>query len=357
MWRKQGESRIAARHEVSNGSLDEPLFIRTFKLRDIPRLYRLGRRGLCLDQESYLVEGYSVLGQALRTWPGTNARTYIARVPGHRLWYVLQVVRRDDRPEWQVTFLAPITRAVRRSLARWRPLLEHALHDVVHKGAYRVYASLPADHPLVELFQATGFRLYTKETIYHGRTSHLPPATPPGLLRPYRPQDEWEFRRLWQRVTPQVVMAAEGLNDGNSLSLPYAWTTRVDQRVFVWEVKGGFLGAVAVRYGDRGRWVRFLLAPDAREGVDAFVLAGLRLAGRRYRGPVYCAVPEYVGGVREVVVEAGFDLLAEHVWLVRYLALPLRADATVPQGILSLLEIRGEPAFTPVGDWRLEVGD
>ncbi len=322
------------------------LFIRTFKLRDIPRLYRLGRRGLFLDPESFLVEGYSPLAHALRSWPGNNARTYIARPVGGETWYALQITRRDDRPEWQVTLLAPGLPVLPHASEHWRALIERALHDAVHKGAYRVFACLPASHPLVDVFQSTGFRLYTKEDVYRARGVHVPTLSLPGALRPRRPQDEWEFRRLWQRVTPQAVVAAEGLNGGNSLAVPYAWTTRIDQRVFVWEVEGTFLGAVAVRLGERGRWLRFLLAPEAREGVDAFVMAGLRLATERYGGPVYCAVPEYVGGVREVVLEVGFDPFATHVWLVRYLALPLRADATVPQGILSLLEIGGEPAFT-----------
>lgn len=343
---------------------EDKLSIRPFQLRDIVRLYRLGRHGLCLDQESLLVQGYSPLRHALRSWPGNNARTYMARTARQEQWFVLQVVRRHDRPEWQVTFLAPNEHIAPSNLTHWRTLIEWALHDTVHKGGYRVYACLPFAHPLTDVFQSTGFRLYTQEDIYQGLVEHLPALSLPGQLRPRRVQDEWEFRRLWQRVTPQVVVAAEGLNGGNSLSLPYAWITRPNQQVFVWDVEGALQGAVAVRQGERGRWVRFLLSPDAREGVDAFVIAGLRVAASRHRGPVYCAIPEYVGGVRDVVIEAGFNLFAQHVWLVRYLALPLRADATVPQGILSLLEIGGEPAFTwggelgvEIRDWGLEIGD
>lgn len=323
---------------------EKSLTIRTFRLRDFVRLYRLQRHGLYLDQESHLVAGYSPILTALRLWPNANARTFIAREAKENAWYALQLLRRDERPEWQVAFLAQSSTSF--VADNWRALLEHALHDAVHKGAYRVYASLPARHSLMEVFQQTGFRLYMREEIFRAERPQAVDLPLPGGLRPRHPADEWEFRRLWQRVTPGVVAAAEGLNGGNSLGLPYAWTWRFDQQVFVWEVEGTLQGAVAIRMGEKGRWVRFLLATDVQEEIAAFVMAGIRLATGKYGRPVYCAVPEYIGGVRAPLQDAGFTPLGEQMWLVRYLALPLRADATVSQSILSLLDIGGEPAFT-----------
>ncbi len=332
-------------------------YIRPFKLRDIPRLYRLGRTPFFVDQETVLVRGYSPLKEALRSWPGVNARTFIATGPLPHEWYTLQMIRRNDRPEWQITLLASNVPGDRVSPSTWQALLEHALREVVQKGGYRVYTCLPTDHPLVETFQRTGFRPYTKERIYTSHRPHIPDFSLAGELRPLRPHEEWELRRLWQQVTPQVVMAAEGLNGEGGMGLPYTWAPRSDQHILIWQRGKTFGGAVAVRTGERGHRLRFLLSSESYEGAEAFIYAALQHVMARHRGPLYVVVPEYIGGVHAPLLAAEFTPTGEQACLVRYLALPLRADATVPQSVLSFLEIGGEPAFTQAPEWPMTLGD
>ncbi len=332
-------------------------YIRSFKLRDLPRLYRLGRAPYFVDHETALIKGYSPLREALRSWPGVNALTFIASGPTPREWYALQMARRNDRPEWQVMLLASNMPGHQVAPHIWQALLEHALHDVVQKGAYRIYTCVPTDHPLIPTFQKTGFRLYTKEQVYLAHRPHIPDFSFSGELHPIGPGGEWELRRLWQRVTPQVVMAAEGLNGENGLGLPYTWVPRPDQRVLLWKKNGVSQGAVAVSVGEKARRLRFLLPPDVHEGAEVFIYATLREITAHYPGTVYVIVPEYVGGLHAPLLAAGFTPIGEQGWLVRYLALPLRADATVPQGILSLLEVGGEPAFTQVQEWHIRIGE
>ncbi len=320
--------------------------IRTFKPRDIPRLYRLQRVGLYLDLERYFVSGYASLRVAVAGWVHNDTCTYLTRSTHDSHWHVLQIVRRDDRPEWEVTFLAPVTASTPLDMQQWRALLERAVNDAVHKGVYRLYAALPVSSPFVDVFQYTGFRLYSKEVILRGQAPSQITPLPLGRLRERTEEDEWEFRRLWRRVTPQVVVAAEGLTAQNSLGIPYSWTDRPDQQVYVWEGEGTLWGAVAIRSGHRGRWVRFLIDQEVREGVWAFVTQALHMASQGHRGAIYCAVPEYVGGLRQPLEDLDFVPLMERGWMVRHLALPLQADVAVTQGVLSLLDVGGEPAFT-----------
>lgn len=324
----------------------DTLSIRTFTLRNLVDVYRLQSRGVHMVLEDHLVGGYAPLRQAIRAWLRNDTRTYLGYTRQGRT-YLLQTVRRRERPEWDVAFAASRVVGGEEVFAHWRELIRFAVADAMHQGVYRLYAAPPHDCALLDVLQQEGFRLYCKETVYR-----LPPSFPgdvhlPGIVRSRTGADEWEFRRLWRRVIPQVVLAAEGLAVTNGSDMPYGWMPRVDRQVFVWEWEGELRGAVAVRTGRRGRWVRYLLAPEVRDEADAFVAYGLHLATRTDRKrPLYVAVPEYQGGIREPLHRRGARPFTESLWLVRHLAVPLRADEPALQPAASLLEVRGKPAFT-----------
>jgi len=324
----------------------DTLSIRTFKLRNLVDIYRLQSRGVPLVLEEHLVAGYAPIRQAVRAWFGRETRTYLGY---SRLGavYLLQTVRRRERPEWDIAFAASRAQHEVESLAHWQELIRFAVRDAMHQGVYRLYAAPPPDSVLLDVLQQEGFRLYCKEVVF--RIS--PPASEeirlPGRIWPRTTADEWEFRRLWRRVIPQVVLAAEGLTTNNGTDIPYAWMPHAQRRVFVWEWNGDLQGAVSVRVGRKGRWVRYLLAPEVRENADAFVSYGLQLASQTDRKrPIYVAIPEYQGGVRDPLIRRGAQPVAESLWLVRHLAVPLRADAPAPQTAVPLLEVGGKPAFT-----------
>ncbi len=320
--------------------------IRTLQWRDILRLWRLQGRGQYLDLERYLVAGYPLLRLALRSWVIPDVRTYVGHVRARHAWYFLQTVRREDRPEWDVSFLTPADALAGPDLEVWHRLLHQAVRDAVHKGVYRLYVALPGESPLISLFQEEGFRPYSHEVIYY-RAQAVPAASVTvGRSRPYRPEDAWEFRRLWQRLTPQVIAMAEGFTAQNGLTIPYTWTPRPDNRIYLWELDEGLVGAIAVRFGPRGRWVRFLVDPTQGDAVRSFVAWGVHKATLGWQGPVYCTVPQHVGGVAGVLDTLDFVPVYERTLLVRHLAVALQADATTTQSVLSWLDIGGEPAFS-----------
>lgn len=320
--------------------------IRTLQGRDLFRLLRLRRRGVYLDLERYLVSGYPFFRTAVRSWVTREARTYVGYDRDRHLWYILQAARREDRPEWDVSFLAP-ARAVRpRDGEQWARLLQRLVRDAVHQGVYRLYAALPTGFGLEHVFRQAGFRPYTREQVLR-LAQELAGECPAldGEVRLYTDHDAWEFRRLWQRVTPQVVAAAEGLVAQNGLATPYAWTLQPDNRIYLWWRDDELVGAVGVRFGPRGRWLRFLLQPDLGDERVAFICWAIRRALTWGVGPTYCAVPDYVGGVRAVLADIGFVPFAERVLTVRHLAVALHAEAGVPQAAMTWAEVGGEPVY------------
>jgi len=322
------------------------LSIRTFKLRHLVDVYRLQSHGVPLVLEEHLVAGYAPVRQAVRAWFGGESRTYVGYTSAG-LTYLLQTVRRRERPEWDIAFAA--SRGLREveTFAHWEALIRFAVRDAMHQGVYRLYAAPSPDCALLDVLQSEGFRLYCKETVYQVPSPEAETVHLPGRVRPRIPADAWDFRRLWRQVIPQVVLAAEGLTTNNGTEMPYVWASEADRRVFVWEWGNDLHGAISLRVGRKGRWVRYLLSPDVRDEADAFVAYGLQLAARADRKrPIYVAVPEYQGGVREPLNRRGAQPVAEILWLVRHLAVPLRADEMVPQTAVSLLEVGGNPAFT-----------
>ena len=322
------------------------LLIRTFQWRDLLRLWRLRGRGQYLDLERYVVAGYPLLRLAFRSWLVTDVRTYVGYVASRRVWYLLQVVQREDRPEWDVSFLSPATAVSPPDIEQWQQLVHRAVRDALHKGVYRLYVSLPVESPFLSVFQKEGFRPYSHEVVYR-TVQEVPPAqVATGYVRPYRPQDAWEFRRLWQRLTPHVIAVAEGFTAQNGLTIPYSWTPRGDNRIYLWLVNDTLCGAIAVRFGPQGRWVRFLVDTALGDAVSSFVAWGMHQAAMGWRGPIYCALPQHVGGVTGTLDALGFTPFLERILLVRHLAVALQADATAAQSVLSWLEIGGEPAFS-----------
>jgi len=323
--------------------------VHPFRPRDIIRVYRLQRAGVCLDLERQVLYGYRPWYVALQAWVQHGAVTYLSRSSQHRdtRWGMVQAMRRGDRPEWDVTFLAPRPDDVPVVTRHWRLLLTQVIQDMVGGHAHRVYAAVPHEPPLAGVFQEVGFSLYSKETIYRLQMPvSVAAQVPTGVLRPPRRQDEWELKRLWHRVTPRLVLAAQrgGLNNGPRL--PHAWTFYPDLQVRVWEVAGELWGAVGVRSGRKGCWMRLLVEWDATDGVAGLVAAGLNLAQPNSRRPVYCALPEYMGGVEGALLAHGFVPWDERVLLVRHVALPVLAKDLAQQKLTAFLEMGREPALS-----------
>ena len=324
----------------------EDMVVPTLRLRDLVRAYTLRQHGMPLDVARFLVDGYAPLRVALRSYLGNGVRTYLT-TDATGCEYLMQLVRRYERPEWDVTFVA--SAGGREGACRdWRPIIEQVVNDTVHKGAYRLYAAFPEASPLPLFFQQNGFRPFTRERIYRaGGTFTRLSRDMPAQIRPRLPSDIWNFSRLWRRSTPALVVAVESLPGNNSLDVPYHWSARPGQRVYVWEEDGELLGAMVLRQGRRAALMRLLLAPDADDEVGLGLIGwAVRLASPRPEYPLYAVVRNYQLGEYALLVDVGFQPYQEQTCLVRHLALPVGADEVVSSGLLSLLDIRGEAVYT-----------
>ncbi len=339
--------------------------IKPFHLRDSRLVARLQRVGTPLDIEEQLTHPRSPLRSVwLDTLlaPHAGSSTFILdqHDENGRSVGLAQMRARPGRPERDVVFMAPALTTGNGSHAIWQRLLAHLCVQTAERGNLRIYARLPIQSEELQLFRNVGFLEYGQEDIFQ-----LDPAVDRTIisstlqLRPQQASDGWGLQKLYTTLAPRPVQHAEGLAQGQwSLARP-RWGEQGHRHGYVWEVDGELLGALHLRAGKRGYWVRTLLHPDALDQAEALGQAALSLTLERPHLPVYFALREFEAGWRNVLPLLGFTPLTSQTMVVKHMVVRVRKTAlmrlpaleqTPPEGAASTLVVRAEltqPAAVP----------
>lgn len=294
--------------------------VRALRLRDVPLLTRLQRQGVSLGAEQALVRQRSPLWSALLTplpWHGTGVATYVLRGGAGRqtAYGVAQMQKRPERPEADLLFLAPTLDAHEGADDIWCRLLSHCGYEAGQFGLQRLFATLPDDAEMLEVFRQAGFCLYAKEEVFcleqAGGREEWPEQ---GLVRPLRGTEQWMVQRLALTYTPRPVQQAEGMMNGD---VPLAREPEAGL-TFVLDHGAGVVGAVQVEVGTLGYWLRLYGNPHAVGDMRALLMGSLKALAAHPPRPVYCGVRDYQGGVRALLLDLGFRPFATWNRLVRY---------------------------------------
>lgn len=292
--------------------------IRAFGLRDVPLFIRLQRHGVLFRLDQTLIRPRSPLWPALLSpfpWHGIGIATYVLTDRSRRqpAYGLVQMQKRPARPEADLLFLAPHLDSHEDAGDIWYRLLSHCSQEAGQFGIQRLYATLPDDATMLEIFKQAGFSLYAKEDIFCLEQMALPMANADESgLRPSREEDGWALQRLYAAYTPRLVQQAEGMMNGD------AWPGRDTgaDLTFVLEKRGEIIGAVTLEMGETGHWLR--LQGNAQEigPMKTLLLCGLKALPPAQ--PVYCAVRDYQGGLRALLLDLSFRPFATWSRLVRY---------------------------------------
>jgi hypothetical protein len=263
-----------------------------------------------------------------------------------------QMRARPGRPERDVVFMAPALTTGNGSHAIWQRLLAHLCVHTAEHGSLRIYARLPVQSEELQLFRNVGFLEYGQEDIFQlAPTVDRQTVSSPLQLRLQAASDGWGLQKLYTILAPRAVQNAEGLAQGQWSLSPHRWGEQGHRSGFVWEVDGELLGALHIRFGKRGYWVRTLLHPDALDQAEALGQAALSLTLERPNLPVYFALREFEAGWRNVLPLLGFTPLTSQTLVIKHMAvrvrktLPVRLPAlesTPPEGAASTLSSRVE---------------
>lgn len=312
--------------------------IRSFHLRDSGLVTRLQKAGTSLDIEEQLTHPRSPLRSVFLDsllFPRVGPSTFILDQQDENGKYLglAQVRARPGRPERDVVFMSPRLDAGNGTHAIWQRLLTYLCVQTAERGSLRIYARLPLQSDELQLFKNVGFLEYSQEDIYKLDQSVNRAMLHSALaLRPQQPSDGWGLQKLYAALTPRAVQNAEGSAQGQWALTPHHWSQPGRRSGYVWEVGGEILGALHIRSGKRGFWIRTLLHPDTLDNVEALCQAGLKLTIHRPDLPVYFAFRQYEAGWRHILPELGFEPLTSQVLVAKPMTVRVRekASALIP---------------------------
>ena len=334
--------------------------IRPIGLFDIPSISRLQHQGIQLDLRRALTLPESPLAVALRA-PLSLGRplsyTYIGRqerVATEQMGFVQLRNRPCERPQADVTYIAPALDSHATTGTLWMELLNAVCWEVGCQGIQQVFADLPADSENMTPFLNAGFVIFAREELL--RCEQIVPSALPQrtVLRPQGDSDNLPLQRLYAAIVPMGVKQAEGVYEANGSQIGVA--NQPVANGYVVERQGEIVGHVEVTRGKIGHGVHFAVRPDAAEMAGDVVDAGVRLLSGVEMQPVYCHIRTYQSFLKPALLDREFRVIDVRDLAVR------QTFARVERPALSsvkVLETRSEVSVTPTlsPHWRQTTGE
>jgi hypothetical protein len=265
------------------------------------------------------------------SWYGSGAATFVShpsRDTGLPPGFV-QASKHLGRPEADVYYIAPRLMDRSQTAEIWQALLKYLGVHAGDFGIQRLYACVPAQDEAVEVMAASGFVLYVRESLFRLTPSAMregPVST--DFVREQREFDSFALQRLFDRYTPPVVQKAEGAfvkeNDSADHHLIFQnWWQPDRLGGLVYERDDELLGAVQIRRGKKGHWLRFIGEATQQEVMAALLVHALHYL--HHDGlPIYCGVRPYQNTLRVVLSTQAFAPITELARFVKYTAVHIR---------------------------------
>jgi hypothetical protein len=326
--------------------------ITPFGLRHIRLLRELQSTSVLLDPRNSLLDvPPTPLRAALRGYLLRNSgvSTYVLHAPDEAIAWCgfVQAQAFKSGLAWKVACMAPALDTSEDAATVWYRLLLHLCIAAGEQHVQRLFACVPQDGPVEEVFRQASFAVYCHEQVFEcadNRASRRPSAR----MRLAQPQDYWNVQRLYHIATPPLVEQAEQLGNTDNTSPPFEMPALDSQQLYVlYSQSGEMSGCLQIATGDRGSWLRLTVHPEMRDDAAEILDHGLALLsagsplpsagashasstapsllgkGRAIDGggacrPVYCAVREYEAGMQALLEERGFvfadacSLVAKH---------------------------------------------
>jgi hypothetical protein len=226
----------------------------------------------------------------------------------------IQVRYRPHQAAGDVVFLAPALSDSHQMAGAWSDLIEGSVIEAGGQGIQRVFANLPASGPEVDVFQQTGFTLYSREDVYRLDTSSSKAAQGGSTSwRRQQPEDWPAIQKLCVAVTPQRVRQAEG-----GIALATGLEKNCQRYVLLDEPDGELVAVLALCVGRQAYWIRLLLQPDRRHEAEPLVGQALALLAKQPPKPVYSNVRQYENGMCEAMEASGFRAFTARSLMVKH---------------------------------------
>jgi hypothetical protein len=306
-------------------------------LHDLRALAELASHGMDLEYERVHLSATSPLTDALASrvsFGNLGAETYVLYANGRkaRALGVVQARSRKNRPEADITFIAPSLESDPDAVTTWYRLLAEATRGLGELGCHRIYAQIPSGNGAEEVFRQAGFSTFTHADVYllmPERAAALKThPLGPGLRR-MRKRDAWNVLALYSAITPRNVQLSEAMitTEGALGKLEDWWETSVGTS-YIFERDNQLVGLARIARGRLASWVRLHLHPDAQPLAEELVAEAVALVSKSRTRPIYVGVRDYESGIRPALENVGFEWQVERSHMVKHTTVRVRESVT-----------------------------
>lgn len=301
-------------------------------LNDLRALAELSASGIEMDLERVRLSPASPFAEAVAShmsFGNMGSETFVVYTGGRkpRPLGVIQARPRKNRPEADITFIAPALDHEPDAVTTWYRLLAEATNNLGELGCQRIYAQVPSGNGAEEVFRQAGFALFTREDVYLLGSSQINKRdlSRPLTLRRMRKRDAWNVLRLYTALTPRPVQHAEAMvtTDGTLGTLD-DWWENTNGTSYIFERKNALVGIVRVTRGRLASWVRIHLHPQAQEYADEIIAEAIQMVSKTRARPIYVGVRDYEGGIRASLEAAGFEWQVQRSHMAKHTTVRVR---------------------------------
>lgn len=252
--------------------------------------------------------------------------TFVAAADGQPVGFVRFSPRAPDG-RWVMTAIAAST-GVYSPEPVWEALLAHGVRAAGLRGVRRLFARVPAGHPLTESMRRSGWSAYARESVFRADRIVARSRVIPSP-RPQEPADTWAIHQLYAHSVPRQIQEIEALTS-QVWHLDQHRRVRRGVRRSGWLLDDGHVlaGYVRLSRGSRAGMVDFVVAPGDRARFSA-LLDGVAAAPNQPR-TTYCALRAYLLELSGELIERGFVEVGEQELFIRYTTAAARTPVLDP---------------------------
>lgn len=285
--------------------------IRSFQLRDVGLLRRLGQQIIPLNAEIALTRNPHPLRTALAQLVfGGEFSTFVWRPPDGKAAGFAQLSLHEEATNAHILYLGsaedgdhsqPINATI------WLSMLDQLLVEAGRRGIHNVIAEVREDGPELPILRQAGFAVFTRQDIWmlKGAPKPVAPAAQLPALHAPRSPDDWEIQLLYTHIVPHMIQLVEPYPpDGE-----FCWVVREQQEV------GAYINLTP---GPEAHWLQLWVHPNAK--VDAaHVVAGALRENRPGRNqPVFCCIRRYQSWLQTALKRNGFEYWGSQAVMVKH---------------------------------------
>jgi hypothetical protein len=310
------------------------LRIRPYSIADMPALLRFPGV-LRLDVPDSLLQARPWMLDFPSTLPVLRKeRPAFVAIADSQLVGFVRFSPRSPDGRWVISAIGAST-GVYAPEPAWEALLAHGVRAAGLRGVRRLFARVPAGHPIVDTMHQSGWVSYSRETVF--RAERLTPVARSGRhLRLQEPADTWAIHQLYAASTPRQIQEIEALTS-------HIWDMERSRRAsrgirqtgWLLEENGELAAYARYTRGSRAGMIDAVVVPGKAAHLGMLLDGVIATPRRGHTRPVYCALRAYLMDLRDELTDRGFSAIGEQELLIRYTTATARST-------------RGEPVYFPV---------